>query len=70
MNKSKYLSGFNLFQTSLEYRYYFSDWSCILFLGYTPIQKQIIQRFNNNNLFLLGIRIGYYLHKKNQKNEK
>lgn len=68
--KSKYLSGFNLLQTSIEYRYTFNDWSCNLFLGYTPMQKQIIQRFNNNNLFLLGIRIGYYLPSKTNNNEK
>lgn len=68
--KRKYLSGFNLLQTSIEYRYTFNDWNCNLFLGYTPMQKQIIQRFNNNNLFLLGIRIGYYLPSKTNSNEK
>lgn len=69
-NRSAYLSGFNLLQTSIEYRYTFNDWNCNLFVGYTPIQKEIIQRFNNNNLFLLGIRLGYTLPQKTKNNEK
>jgi hypothetical protein len=68
--KETYFSGYNILQTSLEYKYKVKDWSFNLFLGYTPFQKQIIQRFINNNLFLFGLRLGYTLPQKNKNNEK
>jgi hypothetical protein len=66
---TNYFSGFNLFLSSLELRYSPNNWSYNLFLGYTPLQKQVIQRFNNNNLFIVGFRLGYTLPFSRKKNE-